>query len=314
MKKILFWIICPATILISFSCDESFSPKAPFKEQYVLNCIIRSDSVSQVAILSKTYDVTGFDPNTNNVDPTISGAQIFLKWKGKLYQMKDSSIARTDTSRYKGPLKFYYTNAIKPTFNDSLEISAIPSPGVFLSSKTKVPYKVFFGNSTSFIKGDEIALDIVWTAHDPGLFFLPRTKIIYQKRNEVPVITHSFEVPFTYSNSQGIEVPVYPGISPASSIEYVRTNIDKAMLKISGGDDKSNYRFLRIDFELLIFDQFLAGYISTTNGFFDNLSIRLDEPNYTNITGGLGIFGAYELNTFNISFSDAYLKQLGFIP
>jgi hypothetical protein len=314
MKQFLFVITCLVILLINLSCDQSFNPKAPFREQYVLNCIIRGDSVSQVAQLSKTYDVSGFDPGTNNIDPAITGAPIYLKWRGKLYQMKDSSISRTDTSRYKGPIKFYYTNAIKPAFNDSIEIMAIPSPGVLLSSRTKIPYNVYFGNSPSFIKGDELVLDINWTARDLGLFFLPRMKIIYQKRNEVPVITHSFEVPIDYSNYQGTEIPDYPGISPASSIEFVRTNIDKAMLQISNGDDKLNYRFLRIDFELLIFDQFLAGYISTTNGFFDNLSIRLDEPNYTNINGGLGIFGAYEFNIFNINLTDQYLEQLGYFP
>ena len=239
--KSLILVIAIVMMFICISCEESFSPKAPFIEQYVLNCIIRSDSVSQVAILSKTYDVTGFDPNANNNDPSVSGAQVYLKWKGKLYQMRDSSITRTDTSRYKGPIKFYYTNAVKPTFNDSLEITAIPAPGVLLSAKTKVPYKVFFGNSPSFIKGDELALDIDWTARDLGLFFLPRMKILYQKRNEVPVITHSFEVPINYSYANGIEISEYPGISPASSIEFSRANLDKAMLKISDGDNKLNY-------------------------------------------------------------------------
>ncbi len=86
------------------------------------------------------------------------------------------------------------------------------------------------------------------------------------------------------------------------------------MLQVSNGDDKSNYKFLYIDLELLIFDQFLAGYISTTNGFLDNLSIRLDEPNYTNISGGLGIFGAYQYNDFQITLSNDYLSNLGYTP
>lgn len=301
-------------MLISFSCDDSFNPKAPFKEQYMLNCIIRGDSASQIAILSKTYDVSGFDPNINYTDPSISGAQVYLKWKGTLYQLRDSSIARTDTSRYKDPIKFYYTKAFTPAANDSVEITAIPAQGVLLSSKTKVPYNVSYGNSPWLIKGDEIALEFRWTAYDLNVYYLPRMKIIYQKRNEIPVVTHSFEVPLDYSSVNGIETPVYPVLSPVAGIEFVRTNIDKAMLQVSNGDIKSNYRFLRIDLELLIFDQFLAGYIATTNGFLDNLSIRLDEPNYTNISGGLGIFGAYEYNVFQISLFNQYLENLGYTP
>jgi hypothetical protein len=312
IKQLLF--LCFIIALVSFSCKDSFNPKAPFKEQYVLNCIVRGDSTSQIAILSKTYDVSGFDPNSNNIDPSISGAQVYLKWKGALYQLRDSSITRTDTSKYKGPLKFYYTNSFKPGANDSLEITAIPAPGVFLSSKTKVPYYVSFGNSPFLIKGDEIVLDYHWTAFDLNVYYLPRMKIIYQKRNESPVVTHSFEVPLDYSIVNGVETPIYPGFSPAAGIEFVRANIDKAMLQVSKGDDKSNYKLLWINLELLIFDQFLAGYISTTNGFLDNLSIRLDEPNYTNISGGLGIFGAYEYNVFQISLYDQYLESLGYTP
>ena len=314
MKKSLLLFICSVILLISFSCDESFNPKASFKEQYVLNCIIRGDSASQVAILSKTYDVSGFDPNSNNVDPAISGAQVYLKWKGKLFQLRDSSIERTDSSRYKGPVKFYYTNSFVPAPNDSIEITAIPAPGVLLSSKTKVPYKVYFGNSPSFIKGDEIGLNLTWTAYDPGVYLLPRLSFKYQKMNEIPVVTYSFDVPVNYSVSNGIENPEYTPISPAPGIAYLRSNIDKAMLQVSNGNDKANYRFLRIDFDLLVFDQFLAGYISTTNGFLDNLSIRLDEPNYTNINGGLGIFGSYEFNTFQVTLNSQYLEQLGYTP
>ena len=314
MKKKLLLFVCIVTLLVSFSCNDNFNPKAPFKEQYVLNCIIRGDSASQIVVLSKTYDVSGFDPNSNNIDPSVSGAQIFFKWKGKLYQLRDSSIVRTDTSRYKNPIKFYYSKDFTPAANDSIEITAIPAPGVLLSSKTKVPYNVYFGNSPWLIKGDEIALDISWTAHDFNVYYLPRMKILYQKRNELPVVTHSLDVPLDYSSIGGTETPVYPGFSPASSIEFVRTNIDKAMLQVSKGDVKSNYRFLRIDLELLVFDQFLAGYISATNGFLDNLSIRLDEPNYTNINGGLGIFGAYLYNVFQISFSNDYLSNLGYTP
>lgn len=301
-------------ILVSFSCKDNFNPKAPFKEQYVLNCIVRGDSTAQIATLSKTYDVTGFDPNSNNIDPSISGAQVYLKWNGTLYQLRDSSIARTDTSRYKDPIKFYYTNAIKPAANDSLEIMAIPVPGVLLSSKTKVPYFVSFGTSPYIIQGDEIALDYGWTAHDLNDYYLPQMKILYQKRNESPTVTHTFIVPLDYVTVNGVETPVYPTVSPAPGIEFLRSNIDRALLQVSNGDDKSNYKFLWIDLELLVFDQFLAGYISTTNGFLDNLSIRLDEPNYTNINGGLGIFGAYVYNVFQISLYDQYLESLGYTP
>jgi len=66
--------------------------------------------------------------------------------------------------------------------------------------------------------------------------------------------------------------------------------------------------------ELLIFDPSFAGYISTTNGFLDNLSIRLDEPNYSNVNCGLGIFGAFCYSQMTVGLSSDYLQSLGYTP
>ena len=312
--KIYFIIFCLSAALISISCNENFNPKAPFIEQYVLNCIIRGDSVAQVALLGKTYDVNGYDPSTNSVDPSVTGALIYIKCHGKIYQMRDSSIARTDTSQYKGPVKFYYSNSFLPGTNDTVEITAIPKDGVILNSKTTVPNSVSFDRSPVYIKGDEAALDLTWVESDGGDFFLPRLKIVYSKRNEIPQVIHTLEVPVSYNYSGNLITPIYPGVSAARGLEYQRSILDDYMTKVSAGDDMENYQFYDLEFDLLIFDQFLSGYISTTNGFLDNLSIRLDEPNYTNITGGLGIFGAYMLNKTSISLSDNYLTQLGYTP
>jgi hypothetical protein len=38
----------------------------------------------------------------------------------------------------------------------------------------------------------------------------------------------------------------------------------------------------------------LAAYYSSLNGFLDEYSVRLDEQVYSNINGGIGIFGAYK--------------------
>jgi hypothetical protein len=122
------------------------------------------------------------------------------------------------------------------------------------------------------------------------------------------------EIPLTDNVTGGITTPVYPGITQATSLEFQRSIIDEYMLKVSEGDSKDNYQFIGFQLDLLVFDQFLAAYISTSNGFLDNLSIRLDEPNYTNITGGLGIFGAYFNDNVSIGISHEYLQLLGYTP
>jgi hypothetical protein len=306
MKSYLIFL-CFASALFSFSCSENFNPEAPFKEQFVLNCIIRGDSLMQVATLGKTYAAT-------NSDPFVSGAPVYIKWKGHIFQMRDSSMTMADTSQYKGPVKFYYTNAFVPSIHDTVEITANPADGVVLTSKTFVPNGVTFNATPAYVSWKTFSLSLNWLGSDGNNFFLPRLKILYLKNNETPSVLHTLDIPLDYNVSGGIKTPVYPGVSPATTIEYQRSMIDDYMLLISAGDDKENYRILSLQLDLLIFDQFLAGYISTTNGFLDNLSIRLDEPNYTNINGGLGIFGAYIYTHANIELSDDYLQMLGYNP
>ncbi len=312
--KIYLIFICLTAALFSLSCKDTFDPETPYQDQYVLNCIVRGDSLMQVATLSKTYNVNGANSLSNSVDPSIIGAQVYMKWKGQIFQLRDSSIVRSDTSRYKDPFHFYYTTAFTPSIHDSVSITAIPKEGLVLTSKTRVPNGVLFQFSPTYILPTTFSLNMSWIESDGNNLFLPRLKILYKKRNETPSVLHSLEIPVTYNITGNSKTPVYPGISQGSIIEYQKNMIDDYMLKVSEGDDKINYQFYDLEFDVLIFDQFLAGYISTTNGFLDNLSIRLDEPNYTNINGGLGIFGAYIYNNITVYLTSDYLTSLGYTP
>jgi hypothetical protein len=50
--------------------------------------------------------------------------------------------------------------------------------------------------------------------------------------------------------------------------------------------------FSRAVFYLMQFDGPLWNYWNVSNGFHDRYSIRIDDPEYTNITGGAGVFGS----------------------
>ena len=53
----------------------------------------------------------------------------------------------------------------------------------------------------------------------------------------------------------------------------------------------------RAVFQLLQLDPNSYGYYFTTHAYNDPQSMRLDEPMYSNIVGGLGLVGAYTLDS-----------------
>ncbi len=59
-------LILPVILFVLFeSCDNDFSINAPFKNVYTLNCILRSDSPIQYAIISKNiYTENGAPPTS----------------------------------------------------------------------------------------------------------------------------------------------------------------------------------------------------------------------------------------------------------
>lgn len=310
MKNVLFLMIVTLS-LISFSCEEDFEPKTNFTERYVLNAVFNADSLQQLVSLSRSYDVDGFDPYTNDVDPYIKNALIYIKHRGTTYQMFDTSITRTDTSRYKGPLNIYSIRSFVPAANDSIEIIAIPKEGVTISAMTKIPSKLNIVVSKGSVVQEKTPLTFSWPARDLDIYYLPRLKIYYSKRNEAPGNVHSVEVPI-FIDEKGHRT--YAQITKSPNIYYGDEMIDKTMEKLSEGDEKINFQFNKIELEVKIFDEFLSNYISSTNIFYDDISIRLDEPNYTNVNGGLGVVGSTHKSYKAVSLTADYLLTMGFTP
>ncbi|MBE0557864.1 MAG: hypothetical protein IH628_11585, partial [Proteobacteria bacterium] len=62
---------------------------------------------------------------------------------------------------------------------------------------------------------------------------------------------------------------------------------------VRSGHDVDSVRFLRAEFEFLSTDPHLYTYYNIVSGFRDEFTLRTDEPDYTNIRGGRGVFGAF---------------------
>ncbi|MEW6195365.1 MAG: hypothetical protein AB1521_09430 [Bacteroidota bacterium] len=323
MRKI--FLIAFAVIPLIISCDDQVNPKSDFKSEYVLNCVIRSDTSHQFATLSHSFDVEGYDPYTNREDPFINNASIVITYKNTEYIMRDTTVARTDTSRYKGALKCFYLPNFQPKEYSKIKLDAYLLGGKTLHSESYVfeqssIYMSVNGlPSRKFTSRNLIAgiISFSWgTLGNQDLneaFFAPEIAIVYTKEVNNVKTKHLKKIPRTYV-SQSNYLPIYPGIIVgSSSLNIDSTTINRAMMEISSGDtDKSSYTIENVVIRLLILDENLAAYYSAQQTFLNEFSLRSYQPDFTNIVGGLGLFGTYNFKSLVMEIDPDFAKSFGY--
>jgi len=316
MNKIVL-LISLILCLFIISCEENFNPFGDYKERYVLTCLLDGNSNYQVATLSKSYFTGTFNPFDNTTDPSIQDAEIRIWLADSVYLLNDSTIERGDTSQYITPFKFYYTDKVKPVSNKVMEIEALLSSGKRLTAVTVTPSDITFnnGNPTVIPPVDENYLNFSWRSQSVYTFYDIRFMITYFKNENGRSIKYKKEIPIAYNTHGGIEEPIFPSSGRSSSVSYPMETVTKFLQSISEGDEnKSNYSIeIKPLIEVLVMDESLSRYYSSTNQALNDLTVRLDENDYTNIDGGLGIFGTYMTKKYtSISFVASYIQSFGY--
>jgi hypothetical protein len=321
MKTIIIFLLISSIVFVS--CDDQVNPKTDFKEVYALNCIIKGDSSYQIATVSHSYDVSGFDPSANTNDPFISGAKIKLFYEGSVFVFRDTLSVRQDVSKYSTPIHYYYLKNFQPSDAQPIRIEATLPNGTILKSSTET----FSINSFYFtdpnitypsgINGQ--AISVGWNSFyylnsNVELYYAPELVILYSKLVNGVKTEFQKKVPYHYTNG-GLEGPaVYPPIEVNQlSIIFPGFIIDQAMKEISQDDpNKNNYTVEKAVFRLFVLDKNLAAYYSSQRTFLDEFSVRFTQPDFTNITGGLGVFGTYTVKKLDVQLDNSYISSFGY--
>lgn len=323
MKNIIALILISFTTVLLTNCDDNVNPKTNFKEQYVLNCVLSVDTNYQVATISHSYDVDGYDPNTNKIDPSIKGAKVKVFYRDSIFVFRDTSIARSSDSKYSSPLNFYYTRNLKPSSYSQLRIEATLPNGKVLKAKTES----FFLNILYFAKTvdryppiSSNKITFSWDKingdnFESTIYFAPELAIVYQKNENGNWNRYYKKVPIRYMENNPDKPPIYPEISVGSnSISFDTLAIGIALKEISKDDpQKKNYKIEKALFRLLVLDKNLAAYYSMQKTFLDEFSVRVNQPDFTNIEGGLGVFGIYAIKKSEIQIDASYINKFGYL-
>lgn len=326
MKK--FYIVLLISFVSSFlflSCTENFSPKADFVDNYVMYCVFQAnekfDSVYPKVFITKTYDTDGFYPPENHSLISVTGADVLIKMNDKSYTfIQDTTINSSDKTE-----QIYYglvsASGIPIKQLSELSLTAKLPDNTVLTASTQVPrlltYTYSYEFNTGFhtfmnkwLWGNEWTID--WNIIDGNLYY-PKLVINYSVTKDSVETLKSVIVPNKYVKSGDGYVANYPSFILDGEISYDYAAIDSAMANISAGDTcKSDYSIYNITLEILEYDAALSKYFTSINGYMDNLSIRLDETVYSNVSGGIGIFATYLNHTTTFSLNKGYPHFFGY--
>lgn len=328
MKNLVLLVSITLSVVLVVSCDDNVNPKTDFKDVYALNCVIKGDTSVQVATITHSYNVEGFDPLTNSNDPFIKGAKIKLYYQAnnQTFIFRDTSIIREVGSRYSTPLNYYYIKNFRPAYESPIFIEATLPNGKVLTAKSIAlfisPYvidKRDYTIPTPNIGGKY--LNFTWSAvvpstKDEKVYYVPELIIQYAKTQNGIKEELQKKVPLYYISGGNGEFPLYPSIqSNITSVSFDTLTIRRSLEEISAGDpNKGNYVIHKATFRLLITDKNLAVYYAAQKTFLDEFSVRVTQPEFTNINGGLGIFGTINSTQMDVKIEAAYIRKFGYRP
>jgi hypothetical protein len=246
-------LIVTVLLIVILGCDTSFNPKGPFRKQLVVYAILSTETDTTFARVYKTYDPPGFDPYEVTTDQPVTDAVVRLTSGGSEWVFGDTLVPRADTSRYQSDIAAYV-----------LSTAAL--------------------SSTTW--GYLVRLFLIGEAWEAGAW--------RQFEREVPLSILEVIDCQTF-------ISEYPRLQrregSRSFEEHLQVFENNAyrwtIVSLRDGRDVDSVRFLRAEFEFLETDPHLYSYYNIASGFRDEFTLRTDEPDYSNIRDGRGIFGAF---------------------
>jgi hypothetical protein len=316
MKKISAYIIAALAVVLSLSCEENLNPYGELLNKYVLNCVVRGDTTFQSATLTGGYQAANFDPYTNISDKTIHGYIVRI-WSGndKVAILRDTTIVRPEGESYQSPYSVYYSKDFQPNPSDTITIEAILPNGQRLKSSTVAPAQLSMSglSDAQIPPTNKNYLTYIWTTDQKDPIFITRLGIYYYKNANGVKTSNLAVVPESYVQYDNQWIPNYPKPTSDKGLVVDMATVTKTMQLLSGDDPvKSNYVILGCILEVLSLDKNLSTYYNATARGRDIYSVKLDETDYSNITGGYGVFGVY-MRTYKVAFfNHSYIESFGY--
>lgn len=299
-----------------FACKNEVEPFADFKKKYVINCIL--DESSYVQSVTITHSFNEKEKVNDGVSHEVRNAKIKITDGINIYTFTEKKAKRLNTSLYQDSVICYTCSAFKPEQGKKYELIAELEDGAKLKSNTIIPTarlkKIFL---------DQLYLDdkkefkfLYSYLNLPNIteyHVLPRLHFVYKYRQNGNFITKDVILPASKIVKDGKtkylnhKMMIYP-----YAYYNTETLFDYFQELFAADTVKSNYELLGTKLEMFIMDKNLGRYYKTNESASEGVNILLDTYDYSNIEGGLGVFGSFVRNNDYIFLFPLFFSEKGF--
>jgi hypothetical protein len=313
LPRIIFATGALLLAVMQLSCNQPFDPRGELDQKPVVFSILSTDRDVQFVRLERSYMPPGYEALADSSDKSIPNAMVTINYGGTTLRLRDTILARSDTSRFLFPIRAYAVRPFRPihgsSYNVSVEAIGIGSASEIIVTPTK-PALDIDANSMAVIdqpgshEGNASILFAI-TLGSGASGYRGRMFVDYEVLKNGEWIEERVEIPtsFASAGSKNYEYVLYPQLRHKTSNNhavgihmndvYSRTLIEVAYIRCKS----TKIVFNRVVFQLVQVDQNLYNYYSTTHLNNDPHSTRLDEPGFSGVRGGVGVVGAYTLDS-----------------
>jgi len=305
-RRFLHTIFVIGLCLCSLSCDDSFNPKGPYQPVLVVYSVLSNIKQTQYVRVYSSYDPPRSDPYEVSTESPIRNAFVQIAQQNTSNVLHDTVVHRRDTLRYRDGIFVYVANSLTPEPGKTYNL-VVGAPGFEpVYSSVTLPSKAgfqFAASAPSAIQNPKSARPV-----DVSVNLSPLTRlyqiqlfVVFEYREGSVIHADSMEVPLWAPDTSLTDaqwpISTYAdrlGINQRFGGTAYKAIMDRIVYKHSVA-----VKFTRATVQVTQIGEPLFDYHSITGGFNDEFSIRTDQPDYTNIRGGFGLFAAFVLENFH---------------
>jgi hypothetical protein len=313
-------LIVVASSLLLVACEDSFTPKGPYTDKMVVYAILSTQTDTQYVRLYTTYNPQGFNPYENSIDKAIHDATVTVTLGASSTEYRDTLVERYNKARYKDDIGAYVAYPFRAQPGKSYNLAVESQSYGSVTASLAVPDRGRLQVSNKYVlrgEGDknENLVVFVWVRYATRGYLVRyyfdfdvlQGGVWVRRRAEIPsgvvVIDNDHKI-YDYPKLQKrITTPGSVVKEEQEAVYFSRRALELALADLYAQYTYSGMRVKGAWFVLTQVEQNLYNYYMVSNGFQDAYSIRTDVPNWTNIKGGNGVFGAFVEDSLYVDLS-----------
>ncbi len=304
-RDIVFRSIALLGVMLNLGCNEMFSPRGPYQQQWVVYSVLTTQSDTQFVRIYSNFNPPEDNPLVAATENPDTAAVVSISDGVQTVFFRDTLLVVANRAAPATPVHAFVSTMFRPLPAKSYTLTVTTSSQTSTSAHTSVPaaeildvperYKLYQPGQFA-----DQSIEVVDRFAPQAKGYLCRFLIEYGIRSD-STFRGQLEVPLSIGTGNGgATVPVYQTLQRVTYIfggaAFPVANYVGVLTQILNqyGNDAV---FRLAKFYCIQVDTNLYNYYNIANGFQDAYSTRTDQPDFTNIPNGLGVFGSFNVDS-----------------